>query len=128
MSVVASNRNAGMSIPQRRLLVVALNSITILHFISINFLIFMRSKFTLLDVIILLCGTICIPWPIVSFWNSAIGLCIILFGNAEQSAYPYFRPRGPLPEFTSMTALAIFMRSEDSIPVFDRLYAMHENL
>ncbi|KAK1623090.1 glucans biosynthesis glucosyltransferase H [Colletotrichum phormii] len=117
-----------MSIPQRRLLVVALNSITILPFLWINFLIFMRSKFTLLDINILLCGTICIPWPIVSFWNSAIGLCIILFGNAEKSVYPYFRPRGLLPELTSTAALAIFMRNEDPIPVFDRLYAMQESL
>ncbi|KAK1659517.1 putative glycosyltransferase [Colletotrichum godetiae] len=75
-----------------------------------------RFRFTLLDIIILLCGTICIPWPIVSFWSSAIGLRVILYGNAEQPVYPYFRPRGCLPELASTTALAIFMRNETPIP------------
>ncbi|KAK1723462.1 putative glycosyltransferase [Colletotrichum acutatum] len=85
-------------------------------------------KHTLLDIVVVLCGTICIPWPIVCFWNSAIGLCIILFGNAERSVYPYFRPRGPLSKLRSTTALTIFMRNEDPGPVFDRLYAMYESL
>lgn len=88
----------------------------------------MRSKHTLLDIVIVLCGTICIPWPIVSFWNSAIGLCVILFGNAERSVYPYFRPRGPLSKLRTTTALTIFMRNEDPGPVLDRLYAMYESL
>ncbi|KAK1446781.1 glucans biosynthesis glucosyltransferase H [Colletotrichum cuscutae] len=128
MCVVTSNRDAWMSVSQRRFLVIALNSITILPFLWINFIVFMRSKHTLLDTVIVLCGTICIPWPIVSFWNSAIGLCIILFGNAERSVYPYFRPRGPLSKLRSTTALTIFMRNEDPGPVLDRLYAMYESL
>ncbi|KAK1456613.1 glucans biosynthesis glucosyltransferase H [Colletotrichum melonis] len=128
MCVVASNRDAWMSVSQRRFLVIALNSITIVPFLWINFIVFVRSKHTLLDTVIVLCGTICIPWPIVSFWNSAIGLCIILFGNAERSVYPYFRPRGPLSKLRSTTALTIFMRNEDPGPVLDRLYAMYESL
>ncbi|KXH26442.1 glucans biosynthesis glucosyltransferase H [Colletotrichum simmondsii] len=128
MGVMASKHDAGMSISQRRLLIIALNTITILSFLWINFIVFMRSKYTLLDMIIVLCGTICIPWPIVNFWNSATGLCVILFGNAAQSVYPYFRPRDPLSKLRSTTALAIFMRNENPGPVFDRLYAMHESL
>ncbi|KAK1501054.1 glucans biosynthesis glucosyltransferase H [Colletotrichum abscissum] len=128
MCVVASNRDAWMSVSQRRFLVIALNSITILPFLWINFIVFVRSKHTLLDTVIVLCGTICIPRPFVSFWNSAIGLCIILFGSAERSVYPYFRPRGPLSKLRSTTALTIFMRNEDPGPVLDRLYAMYESL
>ncbi|KAL0768719.1 hypothetical protein CaCOL14_008027 [Colletotrichum acutatum] len=128
MCVMASNRHAWMPVSQSRSLLITLNSITILPFLWINLIVFVRSKHTLLDIVVVLCGTICIPWPIVCFWNSAIGLCIILFGNAERSVYPYFRPRGPLSKLRSTTALTIFMRNEDPGPVFDRLYAMYESL
>ncbi|KAE9566871.1 hypothetical protein CGMCC3_g16976 [Colletotrichum fructicola] len=65
---------------------------------------------------------------LVTFWNTLIGLCIIAFGKASKSIYPYFEAGGPVPELASRTALTIFMRNEDPEPVFNHLQAMHESL
>ncbi|KAF1969371.1 hypothetical protein BU23DRAFT_653128 [Bimuria novae-zelandiae CBS 107.79] len=89
---------------------------------------FKPGGITFLEGIILFCTFLCTLQPIVHFWNSVIGLCVMAFGDAEKSIYPYFDATGPFPEITSRTALTIFMHNEDPNPIFDRLHAMHESL
>ncbi|KAK1856622.1 glucosyltransferase [Colletotrichum chrysophilum] len=118
----------GISTPQRRLLVLILNVVTTAPLLWAYFTSCTQPRTGLLDILILICATICVPWPVVTFWNTLIGLCIVAFGKASKSIYPYFEADGPVPELTSRTALTIFMRNEDPEPVFNHLRAMHESL
>ncbi|KAH9232441.1 glycosyltransferase family 2 protein [Colletotrichum gloeosporioides 23] len=118
----------GVAISQRRLLVLILNAVTTAPLLWAYFTSCTQPRAGLLDILILICATIYVPWPVVTFWNTLIGLCIIAFGKASKSIYPYFEAGGPVPELASRTALTIFMRNEDPEPVFNHLQAMHESL
>ncbi|KAL1796122.1 hypothetical protein ACET3X_006346 [Alternaria dauci] len=83
------------------------------------------SPFEVFLIICILLGSVSF---VVDLWTSIIGLCIMTFGNAEKSIFPYFDAHGPLPELRSTTALTIYMRNEDPGPVLDRLLAIHDSL
>ncbi|KAH0432951.1 glucosyltransferase [Colletotrichum camelliae] len=118
----------GMSVSQRRLIVLILNVVTTAPLLWAYFISCTQPRAGLLDILILVCAAICVPWPVVTFWNTLIGLCIVAFGKASKSIYPYFDANGPVPELRSKTALTIFMRNEDPEPIFNHLRAMHESL
>ncbi|KAF0319207.1 glucosyltransferase [Colletotrichum asianum] len=118
----------GISIPQRRLLVLILNVVTTAPLLWAYLTSCTQPRAGPLDILILICATICVPWPVVTFWNTLIGLCIVAFGKASKSIYPYFEADGSVPELASRTALTIFMRNEDPEPTFNHLQAMHESL
>lgn len=121
-------RTSNIPIWQRRALVLALNIGTTAFLLWLVYISLEPGGIKALEAFILACTALCIPWPIVTFWNAIISLCILAFGDAEQSIYPYFDAKGPPPEISSKTALVICMRNEDPKPLFDRLYAMQESL
>ncbi|KAF3801963.1 hypothetical protein GCG54_00015186 [Colletotrichum gloeosporioides] len=99
----------GMSTPQRRFLVLILNVVTTAPLLWAHFISCTQPRADFLDILILICATIFVSWPVITFWNTLIGLCIVAFGNATKSIYPYFEADGPFPELASKTALTIFM-------------------
>ncbi|KAH7089282.1 putative glycosyltransferase [Paraphoma chrysanthemicola] len=80
------------------------------------------------EVFLLICTFFGAVSPTVDLWTIIIGLCVMMFGNAEKSIYPYFDERSPLPELHSRTALTIYMRNEEPDSIFSRLLAMYESL
>ncbi|PIA94302.1 Glucans biosynthesis glucosyltransferase H [Cercospora beticola] len=129
MGLVRNSRHTkGMPIWQRRVLVLALNIATTPFLLWQFYLLYEPDGISTLELLILACTFFCVPWSVLNFWNAVITLCLLAFGNAEDSVYPYFKGTGELPEISSKTALVFFLRNEDPGPLFDRMHAMHKSL
>lgn len=126
---------AGLPVPLRRLVVLALNLGTIAGLAAAVWTVLAADGFDRLDAVIFAGFLLATPWTVLGFWNAVIGLCLIHLGRPERSVYPYFaapdmmsgaRPGGP--SLSSRTDLLLFLRNEDPAPIFTRLEAMRRSL
>ena len=126
---------AGLSIGFRRLIVVALNLVTIGALGALVLRVLNNNGFDVIDAIIFAGFILATPWTVLGFWNAVIGLSVLHFGKPETSVYPYFDAPGHSVErgavdrkLASRTDLLLFMRNEEPGPIFARLEAMRRSL
>ncbi|SFB54055.1 membrane glycosyltransferase [Rhizobium sp. NFR07] len=122
---------AGLSIAWRRRLVLVLNFTTILVLGLLVYRALSPSTVWGPETIMLAGFLLATPWTVLGFWNALIGLFLIHgFGDPSRSVYPFYRQgRDTCPAaLNSRTALTVFLRNEDPVPIFARLEAMWSSL
>lgn len=121
----------GLPIPWRRLIVLLLNIATLVGVGSVVFQILSPGGIDIAEVIILCGFLIATPWTVLGFWNAVIGLVLLHGpGDPARSVYPFYpQGKGTQPRsLSSKTALTVFLRNEDPLPVFARLEAISTSL
>ncbi|WP_299475691.1 glucans biosynthesis glucosyltransferase MdoH [uncultured Roseibium sp.] len=81
-----------------------------------------------LDLFILVCFMVTLPWTIIGFWNAVIGLLIMRLSRDPVTAVCPIKPGVPDAQLTSSTALLSCVRDEDVDSLETNLSAMVTNL
>ncbi len=83
---------------------------------------------TPLDLFILLCFMVTLPWTIIGFWNAVIGLLVMRLSRDPVKAVCPIDPGNATAPLTSSTALLSCVRDEDVDGLEKNLSAMVSNL
>lgn len=107
---------------QRRQLVIALNVVTYAAMMWIAAVILGAGGWTTVDVIMFVCFAIGLPWTVLGFWNSIIGLWLLHWADKpmEQVA-PYAAAGDQATSVVVKTAILMTLRNEDPGRAFRRL-------
>jgi membrane glycosyltransferase len=114
---------------RRRRLVIALNVATYLVMMTVAAAILGAGGWTLADWIIVVCFAIGLPWTVLGFWNSAIGLWLLHWAQdpMEQVA-PYAKAGDEPTPIKIDTAVLMTLRNEDPARAFRRLGVVKDSI
>ncbi|WP_428670164.1 glucans biosynthesis glucosyltransferase MdoH [Roseibium sp.] len=84
--------------------------------------------YTALDIVILVCFTMTLPWTLIGFWNAVIGLLIMRFARDPVAAVCPVEAGDPQAALKGNTALLSCIRDEDPQCVEINLSAMLSSL
>lgn len=112
----------------RRLLFAALLAVSFLGLAALMTVTLSPGGYTALDLFILACFLVTLPWTIIGFWNAVIGLLVMrLARNPVAAVCPIAEP-DPNAPLTSSTALLSCVRNEDTETLETNLSAMVSHL
>ena len=114
---------------QRRLLVLALNVVTYLAMMWVAAAILGAGGWTLVDTILFVAFAFGLPWTVLGFWNSVIGLWL-LHGAKDpmEQVAPYAKAGDAPTSITVKTAVLMTLRNEDPARAFLRLRTVKASL
>jgi membrane glycosyltransferase len=114
---------------RRRLLVMALNIATYLVMMMVAAAILGSGGWTLIDIVMIVCFAIGLPWTVLGFWNSAIGFWLLHWAKdpMEQVA-PYAKAGEEPTPITISTAVLMTLRNEDPARAFRRLAVVKDSI
>ena len=107
---------------RRRLLVLALNVATYVVFLYAVAHVFGHNGWSLLAIVLMAAFAIGLPWTVLGFWNSVIGLWLLHGGrNAVAAVAPYAAAGDKPTAITIKTAIFMTLRNEDPTRAIQRL-------
>lgn len=112
----------------RRLLFAALLAISFFGLTALMAVTLSPGGLTPLDLFILLCFMVTLPWTIIGFWNAVIGLLVMRLSRDPVKAVCPIAPGNATAPLTSSTALLSCVRDEDVDSLEKNLSAMVSNL
>ena len=114
---------------RRRRIVAALNILTYAALVLAFASVVGRNGWTLIDALMLLCFMVGLPWTVLGFWNSLIGLMLLHTGKDARMRVAPFADAGDAPDpITLHTAVLMTLRNEDPARAFARLKAVKRAL
>jgi membrane glycosyltransferase len=118
--------NDRKTLRNRRIVVGALNLLTMAALIAAMTWLMALGSFTLVETVMLLAFVVTLPWLSIGFWNAVIGFAVaVLHRDPAAAVNPYVaRPSGGTA-LTSRTAIVVTIRNEDPAGVLQRLEAMY---
>ncbi len=114
---------------RRRRLVIVLNVVTYLAMMRAAWTVLASGGWTVVDMIMFVCFAIGLPWTVLGFWNSVIGLWLLHWADRpmEQVA-PYAKAGDEPTAITINTAILMTLRNEDPARAFRRLRTVKESV
>lgn len=113
----------------RRALFAALVGATIIAMLWIGIIALSPGGFGLVDVVLLVCLGLTLPWMVVGFWNAAIGYVIARFAaDPLRTTIPYAADVRDDAPITASTAILLCIRNEDPQRIVRNLQAMMAGL
>ncbi|MEP3046789.1 MAG: glucans biosynthesis glucosyltransferase MdoH [Roseibium sp.] len=97
----------------RRVVFTALIFISFLALTTLMTVTLSPNGYTALDLIIIICFMITLPWTIIGFWNAVIGLLVMRLAKDPAKAVCPVEDGNPTADLTSSTALLSCVRDED---------------
>ncbi len=114
---------------RRRRIVAALNIITYAALVLWLGSILAHGGWTIIDGLMLLCFMVGLPWTVLGFWNSLIGLLLLHTGPDARMRVAPFADAGDAPDpITIDTAVLMTLRNEDPARAFLRLKTVKASL
>ncbi len=110
---------------RRRLLVGALNLLTIAGLATLMALVLGRGGWTVFEGGMMAAFLVTLPWLAIGFWNAVIGAVLIARGNTDD---PLALAHNPRAAIVTRTAIAMAVRNESPEPVVQRLSAILDDL
>ncbi len=120
---------ANAELSRRRRLVIALNVVTYVVMMGAAYAVMDAGGWTLVDRIMFVCFALGLPWTVLGFWNSVIGLWLLHWADRpmEQVA-PYAKAGDEPTSVTIKTAILMTLRNEDPARAFRRLRTVKESV
>jgi membrane glycosyltransferase len=114
---------------RRRRLVIILNVVTYVVMMAVAASILAAGGWTLVDSIMLLCFAVGLPWTVLGFWNSVIGLWLLHWADRPMEQVAPYAAAGDQPTpITVKTAILMTLRNEDPARAFRRLRTVKESV
>ena len=114
---------------RRRRIVAVLNIITYAALVLWLGSILAHGGWTIIDGLMLLCFMVGLPWTVLGFWNSLIGLLLLHTGPDARMRVAPFADAGDAPDpITIDTAVLMTLRNEDPARAFLRLKTVKASL
>ncbi|MDR3497041.1 MAG: glucans biosynthesis glucosyltransferase MdoH [Ancalomicrobiaceae bacterium] len=114
---------------RRRLLVAALNLVTLVLLTTVFCRLAGHGGWTPLDVALVVAFVVSSPWNILSLWNAVIGFLLMHGGrNAIREVYPYALKAGEADPVTARIAVIMTLRNEDPVRALQRLRLVRKGL
>jgi membrane glycosyltransferase len=113
----------------RRILVISLNILTNLSWLSAFSFALAQDGWNVLDVILIFGAVMALPWSVLGFWNAVLGLWL-LHGrkNGMMETAPFWNMAElPLP-LTEKTAILMTLRNEDPVRALKRFSTIRLSL
>ena len=120
---------ANATLNRRRLIVLTLNVVTWLGLMLWVASILGADGWTLVDWVLFGCFGLGTPWPVLGFWNAAIGLWLLHGARDPLAQVAPFLVAGGMPEpLNAKTAVLMTLRNEDPGRAFSRLKIVKDSL
>lgn len=119
-------RRWSRSLARRRLLVLALNAVTIAGLAAGMAYILLHGGASVLEAMMWLAYLVTLPWLSVGFWNAIIGMIVLARPPAEDD--PLTLAERPGETISTRTAIVMTVRNEDPEVAIGRLRLMFEEL
>ena len=114
---------------RRRRLVIALNVVAYVAMMWVAAIILGAGGWTLVDMIMFACFAVGLPWTVLGFWNSVIGLWLLHWADKPMEQVAPYAAAGDLPTpITVKTAILMTLRNEDPARVFRRLRTVKDSV
>jgi membrane glycosyltransferase len=112
----------------RRIFVATLNIVTYLFMANWMADVLGHGGWSAVDIIMLLCFLIGLPWTVLGFWNAVIGLWLLMIAKDPLAATaPYLAAAESNAEIKVKTAVFMTVRSEDPERAFRRFDVIRES-
>ncbi|HXF53567.1 MAG TPA: glucans biosynthesis glucosyltransferase MdoH [Hyphomicrobiaceae bacterium] len=114
---------------RRRAIVIVLNLVTYVVMMSLAAAILATGGISVVDALLLIAFAIGLPWTVLGFWNSVIGLWL-LHGTRDAMAEvaPFAAAGDVASPLTIRTAVVMTLRNEDPARAFERLRTVKASL
>ncbi len=114
---------------RRRRLVIALNVVAYVAMMWVAAIILGAGGWTLVDMIMFACFAVGLPWTVLGFWNSVIGLWLLHWADKPMEQVAPYAAAGDLPTpITVKTAILMTLRNEDPARAFRRLRTVKDSV
>ncbi len=114
---------------RRRRLVIALNVAAYVAMMWVAAIILGAGGWTLVDMIMFACFAVGLPWTVLGFWNSVIGLWLLHWADKPMEQVAPYAAAGDLPTpITVKTAILMTLRNEDPARAFRRLHTVKDSV
>ena len=114
---------------RRRRFVIILNVVTYLVMMYAAYAVLSAGGWTLVDTIMLICFAIGLPWTVLGFWNSVIGLWLLHWADKPMEQVAPYAAAGDEPTPIAIkTAILMTLRNEDPARAFRRLRTVKESV
>lgn len=125
----ASRPSGNDSTGARRMWFGTLVALTMLAMTGLMMLTLSRGGFDPIELALISCFLITLPWMAVGFWNAVIGLIIMrASSDPAQAVYPHAAGPAEDDPITQSTAILMCIRNEDAVKVARNLGVMIEGL
>ena len=118
-----------LELRRRRHIVIALNVATYLVMMWVAATIMSAGGWSMIDMIMFACFAIGLPWTVLGFWNSVIGLWLLHWADKPMEQVAPYAAAGDLPTpITVKTAILMTLRNEDPARAFRRLRTVKDSV
>ncbi len=112
-----------LPVPRRRLVFSGLVLGGVLALAALMLRVLATDGITILEVGMLACYVVTLPWQVIGFWNAVLGFVFLRASVDPAGAVSTFTSRSPVP-IAAPTALALPIRNEAVAPVFRRIRSL----
>jgi len=123
-----SDKQTAASMTPRRVMFTTLLAVSFVGLSALMAVTLSPGGFSALDLFILICFMVTLPWTIIGFWNAVIGLLVMRLSKNPVAAVCPIDQGDPDRPLTSSTALLSCVRDEDADSLEVNLSAMVSNL